>query len=114
MSLAVSIASGFDCDRGCYFLTPYALSHSACSLLWAPKLRALFLLPDVASRLLALYEVLHGALRGALPGEQRGALPNASGWLNGSSGPLPAPHFSFAIAPGAALIAYERQDGRLD
>ena len=25
-----------------------------------------------------------------------------------------APHCSLAIAPGAALIAYERQDGRLD
>jgi hypothetical protein len=100
MSLAVWIASGFERDRGCHFLTPDALSRAACSLPWAPKpgapkflapkhwarkLWALFLLPDVASRLLAL----HGVLHGALPGEQRGALPIASGWLNGS-GPSPA------------------------
>jgi hypothetical protein len=45
----------------------------------------LFWLPDAASRLSALHE----ALRGALPGEQRAALPNASGRLHGS-GPLPA------------------------
>jgi hypothetical protein len=88
--LAVSIASGFEHDRGCHFVTPDALSRAACSLPWAPKLWALFLPPGVASRLLALYEVLRVALRVALPGEQRGALPNASGWRLNGSGPLPA------------------------
>jgi hypothetical protein len=89
--LAVSIASGFDRDRGCYFLTSDALFRAACSLPWAPKLPVLFLPPDVALRLSALRGALREALREALPGEQRGALPNASGRLNGS-GPLPAGH----------------------